>query len=338
VSDPDSTDLLGLYTREYYLHGVAGHEAFRRGEGGIEAVVNMRRTCALALASPFRRAIDVGAGRGELARHLVERSIAVTLVDYSAAAMEIAREYVGNHGTARYLTISATELAEHVEPASQDAIFLCDVAEHVSRRELRRVLAACARVLSAHGVLCLHSPELTRGAVLTSRAVEARHINLMDIADLRAELGRAFPYAEAFTWNGEQAFCRPGRCIELFGVARHARPYASTALARGPGGAFAFPGDVAAAGPFLLRCDVRPPGAGPVRGRLRLCAGDVPALELPLALEAHEGEPCVVLVASQLLPGAGGVDWAQVDRLELAFDGPAEPADPVLVSEAGRRG
>jgi SAM-dependent methyltransferase len=330
MSDLDSTDLLGLYDREYYLHGVAGHEAFRRGEGGIDAVVNMRRTYALALASPLRTALDVGAGRGELARHLVEQSVAVTLVDYSSAAMEIAHEYVGNHGRARYLTINATELTKHVKPASQDAIFLCDVAEHVSRRELRQVLDACAHVLAPHGVLVLHSPERTLGAVLTQRAVEERHINLMDIADLRAELRQAFAYGEAFTWNGQQAFCAPGRCIELFGVARHAGPYARTALNPRPGGGFAFPGELAAAAPFLLRCDVRPGAPGPLRGRLR--AGEPTLVDMRLELEAHDGEPCVALVASQLL---AGIDWACVERLHLDFDGEAVPAGVALMSRAG---
>ena len=325
MSELDSTDLLGLYDRRYYLHGVAGHEAYRRGDVGLDALVNVRRTYALALVSPLRSALDLGAGRGELARHLVERSVAVTLVDYSPAAMEIAQEHVGNHGRARYLTIDATTLAQHVEPASQDAIFLCDVIEHVSRRELREILAACARVLAPQGALALHSPERTSGAVLSRRAVEERHINLMDIEDLREELRRAFRHGDAFTWDGVQVFREPGRCIELFGVARHAA-CRRTVLPRAPDGSFSFPGELAAEQPFLLRCSVRPRAEG--RLHLRLVAAGRGGDEVPLALESRAGEDCVALVASELMPAG----WAGVDRLELELDGAATVTEVVLLT------
>ena len=303
MNEPDSLALHHLYTREYYLHGVAGHEAFRRGAGGLDALVNVRKAYALALAAGVRRATDIGAGRGELAKHLAEQGIEVTLVDYSPAAMEIARRHVGGNGRAAYLTITATELDRHLEPASQDLIFMCDFAEHVSRDELREVFRACARVLAPGGAVVVHSPEKTSGAVLSQRAVEERHINLMDIADLRGLLGEAFGYAEAFTWNARQAHCRPGRDIDLFGVARM-EPYAETAPP--------------VSGDFLLRCEVK--GHGTVRGLAR-----VDGVEHPFTLEAREGEPCVLLLASRLLGDVHGAE-----RIEL--EGDAEFGPPVVLT------
>jgi SAM-dependent methyltransferase len=333
VIAPDSLELKGLYTREYYLRGVAGHEAFRRGVDGIDHLQNVSRTHALAVAlgPSLRRATDIGAGRGELAKHLVRQAVDVTLVDYSPAAIEIARAFVGENGSARFLTIPATEVAAHLAPASQDAVFMCDFVEHVSAAELRRVLHQCAGVLAPDGVLCIHTPERTSGAVLTNRAVEERHINLMDIAELREMLAEEFGYVDAYTWNGTQVFAEPGRCIDLFAVARMSRP-ARASLPRLPDGTYRRDGLALGHG-FLLRCEAKPGGRS-VRGRLRcLDAGGELLAEAPFQLDAHEGEPRVLQIASQLCAGFDLDTWAGVHRLGVELDdGSALASPPSVIS------
>jgi 2-polyprenyl-3-methyl-5-hydroxy-6-metoxy-1,4-benzoquinol methylase len=312
VVDQSSRDLLPLYDRTYYLHGVAGHEAFRRGEGGIHALLNMQRTVALACLTPPASVVDIGSGRGELARHLVDRSVGVTLVDYAPAAMEIARRFVGEHPRARYLNVSATELDTHIELASQDALFMVDFAEHVSRDELRRTLEACRRVMRPGAVLCLHSPEYTSGAVLTTSALEERHINLMDVGDLRDLLSETFAHVEAFTWNGCQRFGEPGRCIELFGIASMQPLYRPTPLEpeRRPGGALAV--DLRAAAdsrPFLLTAELE--HTEPVRGTVVPTGGSDRAT--PFTLEPSGNCRSSLLFA----PLAGPDHASRPSRLEL---------------------
>lgn len=336
MSSLDSLQLRHLYTREYYLYGVAGHEAFRQGEGGIAAVVNLARAHALAsaLAPPLLRVTDIGAGRGELAKHLVQQAVTVTLVDYSPAAMRIARGFLGENGSARFLTICATDVGRYLEPSSQDAIFMCDFAEHVNRDELRRVLHECARALTPDGVLCIHTPERTSGAVMSRRAVEERHINLMDIGDLHELLGEVFGFSDAYTWNGTQAFVHPGRCIDLFGVARPGRPPTRVELPAAPDGTYRLRAEHALDTGFMLRCEVRPEGSERVRGRLRfLDARRRPIAECPFELEAHDGEPCVLHAASRLLGGADDVAWRDVDRVVVALeDGSALARPPAMIS------
>ena len=316
MNSPTSLDIHHLYTREYYTHHVAGHAAFREGNGGLATLLNMRRTYALALTPRQQRVTDIGSGRGELAKALGEQGVDVTLIDYSEAAMEIARAYVGDV-PARFLTIDASTLGRHLEPSSQDAIFMVDFVEHVSREELRTVLRECRRVLAPDGALCIHTPERTCGAVLTQRAVEPKHINLMDITDLQALLDEAFEHGEAFTWNGAQRFAEPGRCIELFGVGRRRPvPRLEVPLVAGLGRV-----GLAAAPSFHVRATVSAGRDDTLSGALRFATHDgTTVLSHPFELVCAKDEPAELLVLSDMLPDTGPAAWANVDTVELELD------------------
>jgi 2-polyprenyl-3-methyl-5-hydroxy-6-metoxy-1,4-benzoquinol methylase len=225
-----SADLKHLYVAEYYTKHMAGATEFSEGRADLTTLANIRRAYALMLHPTPRAVSDLGAGRGELARHLLARGTNVTLVDYSEAAIQIARSHVGEDPRAKFVVADASALTEHVAPKSQDAVFMMDVVEHISTPELRKIFAACRNALRPGGVLCVHTPEKHYGSVITQSAVQGYHINLFEISDLRELLAESFETVDSFTWNGIERFEEPGRCIELFAVGHAGGPYPTTTL------------------------------------------------------------------------------------------------------------
>jgi 2-polyprenyl-3-methyl-5-hydroxy-6-metoxy-1,4-benzoquinol methylase len=230
--EKSSDQLLHHYTRDYYLHHLAGHQEFNAGTGDLRLFTNIFRSYSLALANSARRQgdvelpalCDIGCGRGDLAKHLLVRGGQVALVDYSEHAIDIAREFIGDQPGATFLQIDAATIGNHLPAASQDAVFMTDFTEHVSKSELRRMMPACRDILSESGSLVIHTPEKHYGSVLTQLAVQSKHINLMDIAEMQELLEEFFPNVAAFTWNGVQRFDEPGLSIELFAVASKSQP------------------------------------------------------------------------------------------------------------------
>jgi len=220
-----SGELKEFYDRKYYAR-MAGGDVHQR-KGHLRELPNIWRAAALLLHEQPGAVTDVGAGRGELAQHLIDGGTRVTLLDYAEPAMAIAREYIGDNELATFVVGDAAHLTEYVEPGTQDAVFMTDVVEHISTPELRAIFAEVKRVLAPGGALIVHTPEKYVGSVSSIAAVQGLHINLFQIDTLRDLLTETFNHADVFTWNGVERFANRGKCIELFGVARD-RPYEMT--------------------------------------------------------------------------------------------------------------
>jgi SAM-dependent methyltransferase len=216
-----SAELRAGYDSDYY-RSMSGYEVYR-ADGELRERANVHRAYALLAASPPVRAVDVGCGRGELARHLLEQGSEVTLLDYSPAAIQLAGDLIGERPGARFIVDDAANLAAHVPAGSQQAIFMTDFVEHLSVDELRPVLRACRRALAPDGALVIHTPERYSGAVVTDKAIHGLHVTLFEIDTLAELLRESFGAVEVFTWNGFERFERRGHCIELFAVARPER-------------------------------------------------------------------------------------------------------------------
>jgi len=224
-------------TRRTSTHLRAGYDAsYYRGMSGygvgqeLREHVNLHRAYALLLAPAPARVVDVGAARGELARHLIQRGTEVTLLDYSATAMGFARKLIGERPGVRFVVDDAANLGAHVAPQSQDAIFMTDFVEHVTVQELRRILRECRRALAPGGVLVIHTPERYSGAIVTAKAIHGLHLNLFEIDALRELLEEAFEAVEVFTWDGFERFHERGHCIELFALAWPEAAHATRSL------------------------------------------------------------------------------------------------------------
>jgi SAM-dependent methyltransferase len=213
-----SADLRAGYDETYY-RGMPGYALYRE-ERELSERVSVHRAYALLLSPAPKRVVDVGSGRGELAKHLIERGTEVTLLDYASAAMELARTLLGERPQAHFVVDDAANLGAHVAAHSQDAIFMTDFVEHLTVDELRAVLRACRHVLAPDGALLIHTPERYCGAIATAKAIHGLHVKLYEIDTLAALLRELFGAVDVFTWNGFERFDRRGHCIDLFALAR----------------------------------------------------------------------------------------------------------------------
>jgi SAM-dependent methyltransferase len=213
----------GAYDAEYYLHACGGSEEWRASDGREVAPVY---EWALKMAG-FRShdvVVDIGTGRGELlalaARSGADRAIGV---EYSPAAVELARRTIAVHGAEqRAEVILADARAIPVEDHAADLVFLLDVVEHLSPSELDDALAEALRLLRPGGRLLIHTmPNATIYAVtyrlqrLLSRRRRREwprdprndherlmHVNEQTVTTLRRSLRRA-GFRPAKVWLGE---------------------------------------------------------------------------------------------------------------------------------------
>jgi SAM-dependent methyltransferase len=317
------------YDAEYY-RDMSGYAEYRAGSE-LRERANVHRAYALLAAPAPARAVDVGCGRGELARHLLAAGSEVTLLDYSPVAMGLARDLIGEQPRARFVVDDAANLAAHVPAGSQEAIFMTDFVEHLSVAELRPVLHACRRALAPHGALVVHTPERYSGAVVTAKAIHGLHVTLYEIDTLAELLGEAFGAVEVCTWDGFERFDRRGHCIELFALAwpEHAPPARSLPVAAG-----AAVEDPRLPPHFLLDATVDvPPSA--MDGQLEIAfetgAGEQVA-RAARELSRLATTPVHVRLASELLAPEGGVEWAAVERVAVSA-----PAGTVALTDVSVR-
>lgn len=212
-----SQKLAHLYDQEYYLKQAAGGHLIKN-KFDFKKYTNCFRSHALSL-SQGRVVCDIGGGRGEVSKYYLSLGNQVIYVDYSQVALTIAKNFIGESKNIQYLNIDASELLNHVESESIDVVFMNDFLEHINWSEFLIVAKIVYQVLKPTGILIVHTPEKYYGSVITQKAVEPKHINLMDIQDLYYVLSQDFTYVDTFTWDGFAKHYNRGQCIELFAIA-----------------------------------------------------------------------------------------------------------------------
>lgn len=339
-----SAELRHLYEERYYVEHMAGHHLVGDDDADLAAFTNIRRAYALMLEAEPKNVTDLGAGRGELARHLLARGVRVTLIDYSDAAIELARRLVGEHERASFIVADAAELGEHVPPGSQDAIFMTDVVEHISSPELRRIFDACREVMTERGTLCVHTPEKYYGSVITQSALGRYHINLFEIEDLLSLLAETFPAVEAFTWNGIERFAERGKSIELFGIGRN-QPFEARQLPLDSPRVFAEDTLVWTSSPiasqldlpprFLLRCSchVATPPEDSVAHVIYQTADPGSYFWTGFPLASLLANPASLQLSSELTAAVGEPAWSDIERIILRVRSPTGARVDVRISD-----
>lgn len=107
---------------------------------------------ALSGARAGRRILDVGCGTGVMTACL-RRFGAVTAVDYSEAAIALARQFLPD---VRFIAGSLETAA--LPPGSFDVVTLFDVTEHVPEGDRQSFLDELARLATADALLLLSTP------------------------------------------------------------------------------------------------------------------------------------------------------------------------------------
>ncbi|WP_036019771.1 class I SAM-dependent methyltransferase [Paraburkholderia mimosarum] len=116
----------------------------------------------LAALHPGAKTFDVGCGRGEWLELMGEAGFAATGVDLDADMLEACRE--------RNLSVSQGDAIEHLaklDSNSHGIISAFHVVEHVSFRQLKRLVIEALRVLKPGGLLILETPNPENIAVAT---------------------------------------------------------------------------------------------------------------------------------------------------------------------------
>jgi len=146
------------YDREYYLECCAGADKWRESGGRAPSGL-YKGVLDLAGLRPGETVVDIGTGRGELVAVAIEQGAArATGVDYSPAAVELARETLAAHGSdERAAVVLADARAIPLNDGDADLVTLLDVVEHLSPEELRVALSEAFRLLRPGGRVFIHT-------------------------------------------------------------------------------------------------------------------------------------------------------------------------------------
>ncbi|MBA3299842.1 MAG: methyltransferase domain-containing protein [Thermoleophilaceae bacterium] len=209
---PDPAVSQAEYDREYFLECCAGAPQWRESGGRTPSGL-YKGALAMACLREGETVVDIGTGRGELVAVAIEQGAArATGVDYSHAAVELARETLSAHDLDdRASVVLADARAVPLPDGEADLVTLLDVVEHLSPVELDTALAEALRLLRPGGRVFVHTmpnrlvydvtyrvqralwpPRWTRWPAEPRSAVErTMHVNEQTVRSMRRALRRA---------------------------------------------------------------------------------------------------------------------------------------------------
>jgi SAM-dependent methyltransferase len=154
------------YDESYYRNDCGGHEEYGLFHGRKLEEARLATVYALAAVEPAARVLDIGCGRGELAYAFARDGAQVTALDYSPAAIELARATLGVL-PARLLCADASTFSDSEGYAVAVAAML---VEGFAPDELARLYSNVGAMLRPAGTFVLHTS--ARGdAIATHRAL-----------------------------------------------------------------------------------------------------------------------------------------------------------------------
>lgn len=213
--------LRSSYTEAYFLQDCDGYDSFKHTKG--KGITNPRLQSMLELGnlSQPKRLLDLGCGRGELAYQFAKIGCEVTAVDYSEAAISLAKScFTGESEVEDRVRFLCGNACEMVFDGEFDAILASDLIEHLSPEEVLRLYENVARNLAEGGLFGVHTyPNKwfyqyeharkrriakTIGAYLPvnprSRYERMMHINEQSPRVLKKQLSEYFPHV--LMWFG----------------------------------------------------------------------------------------------------------------------------------------
>jgi 2-polyprenyl-3-methyl-5-hydroxy-6-metoxy-1,4-benzoquinol methylase len=364
------------FTADYYRRVLPGWPGFRRHRGRRLGEARLRSLLDLALAGRPERLLDLGCGRGEIAYQAARAGVEVTAVDYSPAALEMAKScFEGEKALRERVEWICANAADLRLEGEYDAVIAGNLIEHMTEPELDRMYATVRRHLAPGGRFIVHAfpnawfrrydyarrrrQAAALGAFLPpdprSREEQLLHLNEQSPPRLRRQLRRHFEAAAVWFFHPEEpagSMARPMRPRELA-----ACPDLCAMAAREPV-------DVPALARMLSMPAIGDREMGQARLRVLACpaqagagaefaatfevenAGETPLVSwppYPLFVSYHwleeETERCLIWdgVRTPLTPAALG---GSRQALEIAVRAPGEPGNfrlqPAFVQEGIR--
>lgn len=141
-----------VYDRDYLLsENTEGYEDFK--SGSLSHVKQLQLD--LLELGPETTLLEVGLGRGEFLRHCAERGASVAGIDYSEAAIEIARTTLAAVPDADLRIADCKDLP--FDSDAFDRVYAGDVLEHQDVEDGALMLREMYRVLRPGGFLLVHT-------------------------------------------------------------------------------------------------------------------------------------------------------------------------------------
>jgi len=237
------------YDEGYFLSECEGHQQFAASGGGL---LSARLYAALARADvgPGMRVLDIGCGRGESLIWLSRQGATSWGLDYSEAALRIARRTLAassREERSRCLALAADAKHLPFAPGCFHRVLMLDIVEHLHPWELALALEEARRVLAPEGMLVVHTApnrwyyrfgyplyrlyQRLRGLSLPRDPRDRFpshgqvHVNEQSPLSLRRGLGRAGFRVRVWVGDTQERWRGQGRLGTLAGwIVTHAHP------------------------------------------------------------------------------------------------------------------
>lgn len=206
-----------------YFETCEGYDEFK-ASGGAGISARLRAAWDLAGVRPGQTVLDLGCGRGEVLIWGAGRGVRAWGLDFSAAAVSIARQAALANSLGDAVHIQRGEVkALPYATACFDRVLMLDLVEHLHPWELDHALGEARRVLKPDGWLLVHTMpnrwyyrfgyplyrllQRLKGQKLPANPRErftyhaAMHVNEQDVFSLRASLRRAGFQARVWATN-----------------------------------------------------------------------------------------------------------------------------------------
>jgi ubiquinone/menaquinone biosynthesis C-methylase UbiE len=141
-----------VYDRDYFMSEICeGFEEAKRGEVSY----NKAKQVKMLEPGPGISILDAGCGRGETLLACARAGATVAGIDYSAAAIELTREFLSDFPDVDLRVGSVTDLPWPDD--TFDRVQFSDVIEHLDADQTVPALAEFRRVLKPGGYLVVHT-------------------------------------------------------------------------------------------------------------------------------------------------------------------------------------
>jgi len=157
-----------IYDKEYFLRD---NEGWREWEAGLDANLHPKFKRALELAGPLegRNVLDIGCGRAELAYYCVRHGAKALGIDYSGAAIDVARQTIDRLpvDVRSRAAVAVGDINTYVLKERYDIVFMIEIAEHMYDWQLKDAFAKINSALTEGGRLIIMTPNYQYETILS---------------------------------------------------------------------------------------------------------------------------------------------------------------------------
>lgn len=157
-----------LYSRDYFL---SDNEGFNEWRAGLENNMHPKFKLALKYGLPLagNTVLDIGCGRGEFIYYCAKRGAKVLGIDYSKAAIDIAKETIGKLPD-NLRSLASADVGDPVDykfPDRYDIVYMIEVVEHMHDWQLKEAFEKIEIILKPGGRLIITTPNFYYERVLS---------------------------------------------------------------------------------------------------------------------------------------------------------------------------